>query len=135
MTRYLLGRRMGKRPANLQVVDKPPAFYKPKDRKQSEHVTWPGTNYAWHPKRGTLHEWRDDDALVIARIFPEEYAVNLAFHEGRVVLAEHALVEARRERQEFLDSIAPRAKPVRLAEARREREAQLAEQRAKKESP
>jgi hypothetical protein len=133
VTRYLLGRRAGgKLPCNLQVVDKPPFFHKPKS-KEPEHVMWPGSNFGWRARRGLVHEWHDDGAAVIARVFPEEYAVDLAHLEGNIVVAKHALEEAQRARQEFLDSVAARAAPVRLAAAKREREAFAAALKASKE--
>ena len=123
MTRYLIGRRAsGARPPNLVVTDKPPGFYQPKSpRGEPEHVTWGGTSYGWRVRRGVVQEWPDKGAMVIARIFPEEFAVELANIDATIALARSALEQTQRERQELLDTIAARAKPVRVAEAKKER--------------
>lgn len=130
MTRYLLGRRAGgKRPCNLQINDSPPSFHK-HTQHEPEHIMWPGSNFGWHARRGIVNDWYEDGAAIVARIFPEEFAVHLAHLEGNLVVARHALDEAERERQEFLDSVAAHAAPVRVAEAKRERAALT-----KKEAP
>jgi len=122
VTRYLLGRRAhGERPARLQVVDTPPVFRKGK-KKEPEYAMWAGSVHGFHAHQGALREWRaDDGAFIVARLFPEECAMRLASLDASIVLARHALEEAEAERQEFLDDVAARAKPVRVAAAKRDR--------------
>jgi hypothetical protein len=105
MTRYLFGRRAhGTWGANLKVSDHPPEVNKRVSSRQR-----------------TIRDWRDESgALIIARVFPEEFATELATHDARIARAEHSLQEAEAERQDFLDSVVARAKPVRLATARAE---------------
>jgi hypothetical protein len=132
MTRYLVGcRAAGDRPAGLIVVDKPPTFYQPTKRTAKgivkdghERIHFESSNYGWHAEHGTVKEWRDNETgrLVIARVFPEEFAEGLVEHNDAVKVAEQALRAARKSRQEFLDTVASRAKPVKVAEARRERD-------------
>jgi len=128
MTRYLVGcRATGASRSDLHVYDRPPTFYQPRKRDGSpdgdERVSWPGYHYSHHPRRGIVGEWRERDSgrMIIARVFPEEFEPQLSEHDAAVAAAEAKLKEARSERQEFLEIVAARAKPVRVEQARRER--------------
>jgi hypothetical protein len=127
MTRYIVGARAkGEFRSDLRLVAHPPTFYQAHKIDGSEdgpeRISWQG-GYQFHQHRGVVKEWHDGHRPVIARVFPEDYATEYAEHDAAVAAAEALLKAARRERQEFLDTVATRAKPVRVEEARREREA------------
>jgi hypothetical protein len=132
MTRYIIGARAkGHVLAGLRVIEAPPLFYG-----MPERITWRDTGYSFHAHRGAVQEWRDEGRLVVCRVFPEEFAAPLSEHDEAVAQAEASLKAARKSRQEFLEMVSNRAKPVRVEDARRERqewpatEAGLAEAKA-----
>jgi hypothetical protein len=133
MTRYIVGKRAtGQHPiSNLQIIISPPVFMDSRGN-QPAYATWHASHYAFKASRGVLVEWKSGGQPVVARIFPEEAAEQLALHDAAIAQAEQRLKDARGERQEFIDGLIVRAKPVRVAEARAEREAFNAQRAAQK---
>lgn len=120
MTRYLVGFRDG----GLKVTSDPPRFYRPGVTGNTrEQLSWDVSNFGFQHARGVVEEWTSEGRRVIARVFPEEMAQHLAVHDEAVAEAKRAVAAALASRQEFLETCAARAKPVRVAEARCHRQA------------
>jgi hypothetical protein len=134
MARYIVGRMShGVCAARLVVDSEPPRILEGgKDVRVHAH----GTSTGYLVKRGVVQEWRErfgaaKGARIVLRVFPEEFAEDLAAADARLAEAQRALEQVRAERQELLETLVARSRVPKLEEIRVDREAWKAREPAK----